>query len=276
MEVACGQCLGCRLDHSKMWAARMAHEAAMHENNCFITLTYDEEHLPRDGSLNKKHFQDFMKRLRQKFSDRTIRYYHCGEYGDQLNRPHYHACLFNLEFPDEQLFNHNDGYPLFISQTLQKLWPYGFSTIGDLTMESAAYTARYCLKKVTGVRGHDHYLRYDQYGVAYWLQPEYATMSRGRKKGQGIGADWFHTYTTDVFPSDTLPIPGVGLIRTIPRYYEQLYGETEPDRLQEIKKLRQQFHAAHADDYTPQRLMAKYKVQMAKCKQLQRGIENET
>ena len=196
MEVACGQCLGCRLDRSREWAARIVHEAQLYDDNCFITLTYDDEHLPKDGSLDKSHFQKFMKRLRKRFSDRKIRYYHCGEYGDQLDRPHYHACLFNFDFMDKELLKERDGNFLFVSQTLHELWPYGFSTVGELTFQSAAYCARYVLKKVNGVLSQDHYLRCDENGVAYWLQPEYTTMSRR----PGIGRDWYEKYKEDVHP----------------------------------------------------------------------------
>lgn len=148
MEVACGQCIGCREDRSKMWAGRIAHEAQMWPENCFITLTYDEEHMPRlwtggPGTLVKEHFQKFMKRLRKRFSPQKIRYYQCGEYGDKLQRPHFHACMFNLGFDDMELFSYNDGNPLFRSKTLEELWPKGFSTIApQVDFDSAAYVAR--------------------------------------------------------------------------------------------------------------------------------------
>lgn len=247
---------------------RIVHEASLYEDNCFLTLTYNDECLPVDGSLNKKHFQDFMKRVRKRFCPRKVRYYHCGEYGDQLDRPHYHACLFNLDFSDKKLFSENNGYPLFTSEVLEDLWPYGFSTIGDLTFESAAYTARYVLKKVTGHNASDHYLRCDEYGVAYWLEPEYTTMSRR----PGIGKDWYEKYKADVFPSDEVPVPGSGLFKKVPRYYEQILASEEPEQHEEIKKLRQAFRRAHGDEYSPERLMDKYKVKKAQVSQLKRGL----
>ena len=267
MEVACGQCLGCRLDRSRMWAMRIVHEASLYDDNCFVTLTYDPEHLPPGGSLVKQDFQKFMKRLRKRFPSRKIRYYHCGEYGDQLDRPHYHACLFNLCFDDLEFFSENNGCSLFTSKTLQELWPYGFSTIGDLTFESAAYTARYCLKKVTGSLSHDHYLRCDEYGVAYWLEPEYTTMSRR----PGIGKDWYETYKSDVFPSDEVPVPGSGVYKKVPRYYETILASEDPEMHEEIKRLRKVFRDTHGDDYRPERLMAKYKVKRAQVGQLKRS-----
>jgi hypothetical protein len=270
MEVACGQCLGCRLDRSRMWAMRIVHEAQLYEQNSFITLTYDDEHLPYGGTLVKKHFQDFMKRLRKHIYPRKVRYYHCGEYGDQLKRPHYHACLFNVDFSEDKvLFSERDGNLLYTSETLQVLWPYGFSTVGDLTFESAAYCARYVLKKVTGKNHDDHYLRCDEDGVAFWLEPEYTTMSRR----PGIGKDWYDKYKSDVFPSDEVPVPGSGVFKKVPRYYEALLESEDPDAYEQIKEERKAFRLEHAGEYSPDRLMAKYKVQLAKKKMLPRALE---
>lgn len=296
MEVACGQCLGCRLDRSRIWAMRIIHESQQWDHNCFITLTYreprdcseqqlkDQHHVPEDGSLRKKHFQDFMKRLRkfsgtdqgkeylaQDVTNRKIRYYQCGEYGDQLDRPHYHACLFNVRFMDQELFQQREGNLLFISETLEKLWPYGFSTIGELTFESAAYCARYVLKKVTGNKAHDHYLRFNpDTGEIYWLEPEYCTMSRR----PGIGKTWYDQYKDDCFPSDETPVPGQGVIPKVPRYYEELLRIEQPDIYEEVKAARQKYRQAHAEEYTSDRLMAKYKVAKAKKDQfLIRGFE---
>ena len=275
MSVACGQCLGCREDRSKMWAGRISHEAQLYDDNCFITLTYDDEHMPRlwtgvdaPGTLVKEHFQKFMKRLRKRFYPRKIRYYQCGEYGDKLERPHFHACLFNFRFYDEELLGHNNGNPLFTSEVLQDLWPYGFSTIGDLTFDSAAYVARYCFKKVNGRNHADHYLRVDDYGVAYWLEPEYATMSRR----PGIGKDWYEEFKSDVFPSDDFPVPGKGVYKKAPRYYETILASEDPGMHEEVKKVRKQFRAAHGHEYTPERLKAKYICKKDSLSRLKRSL----
>ena len=88
--VSCKQCKGCRLEYSRQWAMRITHEQSLWLNNIFITLTYDDDHLPQLGNsttLVKKDFQDFMKRLRKKENrhpNDPIRYYHCGEYGLSL------------------------------------------------------------------------------------------------------------------------------------------------------------------------------------------------
>ena len=272
MEVACGQCLGCRLDRSRMWATRIVHESKMWRENCFITLTYDDEHLPSDGSLVKSDFQKFMKRLRKHFKDRRIRYYQCGEYGEtqdgELGRPHYHACLFNLDFPDKKLFGENQGNPLFVSETLSKIWGLGFTIIGDLTFQSAAYVARYIMKKINGHNQDSHYEKVDiKTGEVYWLLPEYTTMSRR----PGIGRDWYEKYKDDVFPSDEVPVSGIGVLPKVPRYYEEiLRSESECD-YEAVKLAREVFRRQHGDEYTPERLMSKYKIKKAQMGMLRRN-----
>ena len=278
MAVKCGQCLGCRIDKRTEWRNRIVHESTQWPTNSFITLTYrdqvhcteeelaERKHLPIDGSLKKSHHQKFVKKLRKRFPRQTIRYYHCGEYGDENDRPHYHTAFFNLSFDDEVLYSNNHGYPLFTSKTLEELWGYGFCTIGDLTPQSAEYVAGYCLKKVTGEKAHDHYLRYDENGQAYWLQPEYSTMSTGHKKGDSIGATWFRKYHEDVFPSDDLPVPGLGVVRGIPRYYEELASTLAPDSLEEAQAIRKAFAKAHPENYTPERRESQRKIYIANMK----------
>ena len=274
MEVACGQCLGCRLDKSRMWAARIVHESTLHPENCFVTLTYDDEHMPRlfsggPGTLRKKDFQDFMKRLRWRFPGRKIRYYHCGEYGEQLDRPHYHACLFNLSFGfDQTLFHVRKEHQLFVSKTLDDLWPHGFASVGELTFESAAYVARYCVKKVTGEKAHNHYLRADEYGVAYWLEPEYSTMSRR----PGIGRDWYEKYKADVFPADKAPVPfSKNQFVKVPRYYDELHKVGNPGEHEAVKERRAAFKESNPGEFAPDRLRQKYEVkraQLSRCKRV--------
>ncbi len=275
MVVKCGQCIGCRTDTRKIWAARIMHEASGYETNSFLTLTYrdkinctqrqldKQQHVPDNFSLVKSHHQKFMKRLRQEFKDRRIRYYQCGEYGDENERPHYHSCLFNLSFNDEQLYSENYGNTLWTSQTLENLWGYGFATIGNLTFESASYVAGYILKKITGTRADDHYRRYDEYGNPYWLEPEYTTMSTGAKEGDGIGAAWLRKYHSDVFPSNDLPVPGLGIIRGIPRYYEQLMENIDPDSLEDAQKIRKAFANAHPELFTREHLNSQYLIYKA-------------
>lgn len=127
IQLPCGQCIGCRLAHSRDWATRCVHEAHMHDHNCFITLTYSPENLPEGGTLVRKHFTDFMKRLRKALSvdDISIRFFGCGEYGSKLERPHYHAIIFGYDFPDKTL--HKAGrFNLFRSSLLERCWTLAF------------------------------------------------------------------------------------------------------------------------------------------------------
>ena len=197
--IPCGQCIGCRLERSRQWAIRCVHEASLHKDNCFITLTYNNENLPKDGSLILKDFQDFMKRLRHKFGS-GIRFFHCGEYGEKFKRPHYHACLFGLSLPDRRLHSQSNGHKLYVSEILNELWQHkGYAIIGELTFESAAYVARYITKKITGEPAKEHYEGICEVtGEITKRKPEYTTMSRR----PGIASDWFKKYKSDVYPGD--------------------------------------------------------------------------
>lgn len=219
IELPCGQCIGCRLERARNWAVRCVHEAQMYENNCFVTLTYDNLYLPKDGSLCLRDFQLFMKRLRKKFGN-GIRYFHCGEYGDENKRPHYHALLFNHDFEDKKYFSQKNGFVTYTSDDLSSLWKKGFTTVAGVSFESAGYVARYSLKKVTGEKAKEHY------GI---LAPEYATMSRR----PGIGRSWFDKFSGDVYPADRVVINGTH--STPPRYYDDLLGKSDPSGLALIK-----------------------------------------
>lgn len=233
LDLPCGQCIGCRLERSRQWAVRCMHEASLYKKNSFVTLTYNDEKLPSDNSLHKSHFQDFMKRLRKKYFPNKIRYYHCGEYGEKNGRPHYHALLFNLDFEDKKLHSVNHGNPLFVSNTLDSVWKNGYALIGDVNFDSAAYVARYIMKKVLG-KGADSF-----YGD---LEREYSTMSRR----PGIGQGWFDLYRGDVYPHDRLVVNGV--ITRPPRYYDNLLGKDDPSTLAFLKINREKNGLHFVDD----------------------------
>ena len=301
MEVPCGQCLGCRLDYRRMWAMRITHEASLWEylgGNSFITLTYrnkaecDEaelkngKHVPDDFSLNKADFQRFMKRLRKKFNDRKIKVFYCGEYGRKCKhgidvdrvgcplcntgRPHFHACLFNLSFDDLEAYQSDGGVMRYTSPTLEKIWGYGFVDVGELNFASASYVAGYVLKKVKGIKQPDHYMTVDLNGEITWIEPEFIGMSRGNatKKGQrcGIGAEWYAQFKDDVYPSDEVPVPGVGVMNGVPRYYDDILRAENPEMYEAVKARRKAFMLEHAEEYTHERLLSKYKCAKAKVK----------
>lgn len=266
VSVPCGQCIGCRLERSRQWAIRCVHEASLHKNNCFITLTYDNDHLPADKSLHVSHFQKFMKRLRKRFGP-NIRFFHCGEYGEKFSRPHYHACLFNFDFPDKVLWKTVRGNKLYRSQALEELWPEGFCTIGDVTFESAAYVARYITKKVTGPQQDHHYEHVTSDGEILKRKPEYVTMSRR----PGIASRWFQKFSSDVYPSDFIVMRERKL--KPPRYYDRLYEIDHPERTALIKNSRKALAKKHSDNNTPQRLEIRETIQLSKAKQLKRSYE---
>lgn len=268
VTVPCGQCISCRLARSREWALRCMHESQLHEDNMFITLTYDDEHLPRDLSLKKKHFQDFMKRYRKRFPGQKIRYYHCGEYGEQFGRPHYHAIIFGHTFPDLEYFTSRNSNRVYTSDTLSDLWSYGFSTVGSVTYESAAYVARYILKKITGDQADLHYSLFDySTGEIYGsIQPEYTTMSRR----PGIGRDFYEKFKSDFFPSDEAPLPD-GRTLPVPGYYSTLYEMEEPHIFREIKKRRKK--KAKKLKRSDQQLVAHNEILKSRLKQLRRDIE---
>lgn len=265
VEVPCGQCVGCRLERSRQWAIRCYHEAQLHEENAFITLTYDDDHLPEGSTLVKKHYQDFMKRLRFRYRDRTIRYFQCGEYGETTHRPHYHACLFGFDFTDKRLFSTRGGVRLYTSDELNLIWGMGHCTVGEVTFQSAAYVARYIMKKVTGDEAEKHYEILDpDTGEIYSREPEYTTMSRR----PGIGKGWLEKYHDEVYPSDFIVVNGVRM--QPPKYYDAQQPE---ESLEWLKHARVKRAASRAHDNTPERLRTREKVKKAQLGHLKRTVE---
>lgn len=284
IQVPCGQCIGCRLERSRQWALRCVNEAQLHEDNCFITLTYNNRFLPADGSLDVRHFQKFMKRLRKTVG--KVRFFHCGEYGDHdgsfkhvqmygdsnLGRPHYHAILFGYDFPDKELIQDKGGIKLYTSPLLSKLWPYGFNTVGAVTFESAAYVARYVLKKKFGKEEEkdNYYTRIDvNTGEIHQLRPEYVTMSRR----PGIGSDFFKQFSGDVYPKDFITVRGKKI--KPPKFYDRLLEEVDPGLYEFIKRSRRDSANARADDNTRDRLFTKEKVKKAQANMLVRPLDKD-
>lgn len=234
VKISCGQCIGCRQDRVSAWAVRCTHEAQVHSDSCFITLTYDDEHVPQDYSVKLHHWQLFMKRLRKRFGS-GIRFFACGEYGEQGGRPHYHALLYGFDFPDKVYYSTRNGHRVFKSQALEELWGMGRGEVGSVTIESAGYCAQYVQKKQNGDRAFDHYTRISPMnGETYTVSPEFAVMSRR----PGIGDEWFHRFAGDVFPSDHVVIDDQS--RRVPDFYVKrlamLQGEDEAERLKRRRR----------------------------------------
>lgn len=272
LALPCGTCVGCRLERARQWAMRCNDEKSLYSDNCFITLSVNPESLKLHGdSLNHGYFQKFMKRLRKHFDGRLIRYFMCGEYGPTNGRAHYHALLFNVDFKDRVFFRETDaGESIYRSATLEKLWPYGFSSVGDITFGSAAYVARYHLKKVGGVVSDNHYLNKR---TGEMLSPEYVRMSRGSKsRGTGgIARGWYEKWKSDVYPRDVRVIKGVD---TLPcKFYDKLYEHDDVAGYEKLKVKRALRGNGNRLDNTEDRLLVKEKVKLSQLKVLNTSKE---
>ena len=282
--IPCRQCTGCRTEYARQWAMRLTLEREMWDKSTFITLTYDNEHLPEHNTLVKSDFQKFMKRLRKKrltgkpeknpiISDRqeSIRFFHAGEYGEKFGRPHYHAILFNCDFADRKsLQGHRT---LTTSETLNELWGMGKNnSIGDVTFQSTAYVAGYIQKKINGnmekninpETGLRHYEIITADGEIITRQKEYATMSRN----PGIAGNWLSKFHKDVYPSDRIHINGMEL--KPPKYFDRVF---ENDLIQfpqgeaiitDLKEQRIEDAKQYAHLRTPEALAYLEKVHKAK------------
>lgn len=252
----CNTCLGCRLKYAQQWAARCMYEAQYHDQSWFVTLTYNDDHVPKSYfdhpetgdkmpslTLDRRDIQLFLKRLRLAKSGDTIRYYGCGEYGPTTWRPHYHIILFGLHLDDLQIKSQNvDGtVNSYVSPTLQAAWslrPFGnmspvLDAIGEVecspvSYATCAYTARYVVKKQLGPDGRDFYERFA-------LKPPFTFMSLK----PGIGAQYYRDHP-EMYQWDSidLPVPQGSLKLRPPRYFDRLYDIDYPDDLQVIKDSR--------------------------------------
>jgi len=266
VALSCGQCIGCRLERSRQWAVRCVHEAQMHDRNCFITLTYNPENVPADGGLDVTHWQKFAKRLRKGMG--PFRFLHCGEYGDSNYRPHYHAALFGIDFAEDRSLwkKHREG-EIFTSPTLEKTWGQGFTTVGHLTWNSAAYVARYVMKKATGPQAREQYRRIDvETGEEYYVKPEYITMSRR----PGLGSSWYDKYKKDVYPSDE--VIHHGKFQKPPKFYDRSCERADPEIFELVKAKRKAFANAHKENSTTEKLLVREEVKKAQVTRLQRKV----
>lgn len=232
LELPCRKCVGCRLSKSREWANRVIMEQTYHGSSWFLTLTYDDQHLrpamPVDSStgeilsvhatLVKDDLQRFFKRLR-KNSKQKIRYFASGEYGSKTYRPHYHLLIFGLVLDDLEVIRHNfAGDPYYVSSFIEKCWPYGIHILGPVTWQSAAYVARYTMKKA--IHGFDRRY-YDRAGI----QPEFQVMSLK----PGLGAQYYYDHP-EIFDYDFFSVstPTGGRKMYPPEYFRKLFAKDHP------------------------------------------------
>lgn len=235
----------------------------------FLTLTYAEEHLPENGNLNKRDWQLFAKRLRQKCG--KFSYIMCGEYGGQTDRCHLHAAVFGIDFiypgdANRQIFKKNDqGHSLFTSPVLEKLWTKGTHLIGDVSFDSVSYVAGYITKKVNGKDAKEHYSRINiETGEVFDQTPEFGLMSRN----PALGKRWIEANWREVYPRDEVLVNGV--LAQPPLYYDRWMQENQPTIYEEVQKKRRTKGIEWENDNTPDRLAVKKKVFTARKAQYKR------
>lgn len=207
--VPCGHCIACRLNKSRGWSIRIMHEVKISKLSCFLTLTYNDENLPKNKSLVVGHCQKFFKRLR-KNTQLKLRYFISGEYGEIGNRPHYHAIVFGIDKT--------------FKAEIERSWGHGYITVDDVSIERAMYVAKYTVKKLNG----------EQVALYGGRTPEFGLMSRR----PGIGHDYLDTNRNFIEQNGFCVVKGnkVGL----PRYYSERIFKTDEQK-NALQKKRQVF-----------------------------------
>lgn len=195
IQIPCGKCIDCLNKKSTEWGYRLMFEQKDFDDSCLVTLTYSET----DFELHKEDLQKFLKRLRKHFNGDKIRYFACGEYGSEHQRPHYHIALFGAKFDDIRYFKlDKKKNKIYRSKTLESLWKFGFSSIVELNLE----TAKYCTKYMTKLINYD-----DK------KQKPFLTMSLK----PGIGWNYASTIIEDMLLTDKIYYKGNYI--QVPRYY---------------------------------------------------------
>lgn len=289
LQLPCGSCVGCRLTYSKGWAVRNCHEAQVHDMDdlpsTFVTFTYNDYFNDRNGgALVYRDFQLMLKRLRKAHSERSydygftsdparpMRFYMCGEYGSRTFRPHFHALFYNLGFSDETLYKVNNGFRLYNSPAMSSLWvdvksgeSLGHVVTGSVTVQSAGYVARYCVKKA--LQGKSvHLLNHD---TGEFLPDEFTQMSRK----PGIAYEWFKRYSKGVYLDDKVVMAN-GIIYKPPRYYDNLLEKSDPELFENIKKARVEYALSPEakSNNSIERLIVREQIQLSKLKHLPRML----
>lgn len=252
--VACNHCYACTLNSSAEWATRIMFEAKKYECNFWLTLTYNDDNLPIaekmnfgeetftnygdemwiTGTLVPDHITTFLKSLRKNYErkgHKGIKFYLCGEYGEKTKRPHYHIVLMNCPLDISQFYgSHIDTNfkAHWKSHELKRYWDKGIHDICELEWSDAAYTARYCAKKIFKTVSNRDY-------AANGKEPEFVRMSRG------IGKDYFLENKEKIIKQDGVVAKTVkGNVTKVkmPRYYMKLIEKENPQLFEDIKKSR--------------------------------------
>lgn len=254
IELPCGQCIGCRLRRAREWQARCLHEAKSWDRSSFLTLTFDDAHLPADGSLTHRPFELFMKRLRRLHNPR-VKYFMCGEYGTQTQRPHFHCVLFGEDFrPWKWAGRSGSGEDFYTNVRLSELWKNGRSTVQPACGETIGYCTRYIVDKITGEDAEAHY---------GGRKPEYCAVS------QGIGKAFYAKYGGKISEQDFMVVDGQKIAPA--RYYDKLGRKAGHVDFGAIELEREKRRKAGLSDNTPERLAVREVVHKARVSSLKRG-----
>lgn len=261
-ELPCGHCIGCQEIRQREWALRCLHEAQMNKPNCFITLTYDDEHVPL--GLQHQDWQVFIRAVRKQRERKQlnvatqrmktvrppIRYFMAGEYGSENLRPHFHALIFGTEFKE----TYQIGKNRYSSKELEKIWNKGYVNVGEINYTTAMYAAKYACKKITGDMAEYWYRRTDpRTGETVHVRPEYAKMSLK----PGLGDSWIRKYHQEVYgPRDAIVLHG-GREFPPPRFYDNKLKEINPKLLQRRQIERESRSHEFRHEQTPERLKAR-------------------
>lgn len=243
----CGFCPECRSRYARGWAMRCVHEASLHEENSFVTLTYADEYLPELGTLVKRDLQLFLKRLRKMIAPKRVRHYAVGEYGEINHRPHYHLLLFGYRPAFGEVVPSPGDFPLYSSAELAALWKAGLSSVGDVSFASAQYLARYVMQYSDNVKRKKKFTCDPETGELVEIQREYSTMS----KHPGLGAGWYDQFREEVVRHDSVVLDGVELLP--PKYYDDRLRQADAVKWELMKLRRERKRLREGKTVTEQR-----------------------
>lgn len=284
----CRKCLGCRIDKTKDDSVRAVHHDSMFKQSSFITLTYAPFSLPSGGSLDPEDWDKFVFRFRaflRKYHSRKVQFLMCGEYGENLSRPHYHALVFGWDFrkptkshafdyPGRYLWKKSNGFSLYRSDLLEHCWMHGQCLVGDVTRESAAYVSRYVMKKLYGPEADDHYRGINEYGEEVQKVREFMRYP----SRPALGASWLKKFSGDILSKNYVTLEGKEY-RT-PPYYSRKLSVEFPQEMGRFKALGQkrvrELERAHPEEFTVERLAVKARKRALDFEKLIRGFENGT
>lgn len=214
IEVPCRKCIADRIAYSREWTVRLMHELDDWKDKGagFVTLTYDDDHLPRNASISKGSLQSFFKRFREEIgTGLPIKYFACGEYGDPKKtfRPHYHAIVFGHSRKDciyDPVCNR------YLSPDILAAWQYGYHEVDTVTYDSCRYVTDYIMKKYNGDKAKEYY---GDRTVPF------------RLSSNGIGLNYLNRNWRQMLENKGFTMRGVPM--SLPRYY--------------VKKLKERYEA---------------------------------